>query len=62
MTETKKASAAKKTVVKYGKADLLRASGFTKLELDILKVALNDDQDYSVDQAKQAIKKFKEAI
>ncbi|CAM3206701.1 hypothetical protein [Lactiplantibacillus plajomi] len=49
-------------VARYGKADLLQASGFTKLEKDILNVVLDNDQEYSVDQAKQQIKKFKEAI
>lgn len=63
MVEAKKIRAtAKKTVIKYDKTDLLSASGFTNLELDILKVVLNDNHSYSLDQAKQAIKKFKEAI
>lgn len=47
---------------KYDKADLLNASGFTKLERDILKVSLNQQQQYSLAEAKKAIKTFKEAI
>ncbi|BDZ30627.1 hypothetical protein RA086_05605 [Lactiplantibacillus sp. WILCCON 0030] len=66
MAETKKITkrtvAKKATVLKYSKADLLKSTGFTKLELDILSVALNDDTEYTFNEAKQAIKKLKEAI
>lgn len=47
---------------KYDKTDLLKSSGFTKLERDILKVTLKSDIEYTLNEAKLAIKKFKEAI
>lgn len=63
MAEKKKTKVVtKRTAPKFDKADLLVASGFTKLDVDILKIALKDNQQYSLDQAKNEIKKFKEAI
>lgn len=59
---TKRAVTKKTATIKYSKADLLKSTGFTKLELDILSVALNDDTEYTFNEAKQAIKKLKEAI
>ncbi|AYJ38876.1 hypothetical protein [Lactiplantibacillus paraplantarum] len=63
MSETKRTVKRAKTVVpKFDKADLLMASAFTKLEVDILKVVLEEDKQYSLEQAKSEINKFKEAI
>ncbi|MBT1137707.1 MULTISPECIES: hypothetical protein [Lactiplantibacillus] len=63
MVEKKKIKATmKQPVAKFMKNDLLAASGFSKLDIDILKVTLSDKEQYSLEQAKNEIKKFKEAI
>lgn len=48
--------------VVYTKNALVSSEGFTRMERDILKVALDDNKQYTVNVAKRIIKKFKEGI
>lgn len=54
-----------KQVVKettYSKSGLVKSSLFTMVESDILKLVLKDDEQVTLNQARNAIKKFKEGI
>ena len=54
-----------KQVVKettYSKSGLVKSLLFTMVESDILKLVLKDDEQVTLNQARNAIKKFKEGI
>lgn len=54
-----------KQVVKetaYSKSGLVKSPLFTMVESDILKLVLKDDEQVTLNQARNAIKKFKEGI
>ncbi|WP_283679950.1 hypothetical protein [Lentilactobacillus sp. Marseille-Q4993] len=53
---------ARKQQTKYPKEALVDSQGFSIVEKDILAVVLNDNQLYSVDDARKEIKKFKGGI
>jgi len=59
VTEAKTKRAAKAT---YDKAGLVNSTGFSTTERAILNVVLNNDQNYTLDEAKNQIKKFKGGI
>ncbi len=46
----------------YSKQALITSTGFTPIERDILTIVLNDDRQYSLIQAKNLVRKFKEAF
>ena len=54
-----------KQVVKettYSKSGLVKSPLFTMVESDILKLVLKDHEQVTLNQARNAIKKFKEGI
>jgi len=55
VTEAKTKRAAKAT---YDKAGLVNSTGFSTTERAILNVVLNNDQNYTLDEAKNQIKKL----
>lgn len=60
MTATKtKQRVAKAT---YDKAGLVNSTGFSTTQRAILNIVLADEQEYSLDEAKNLIKKFKGGI
>lgn len=46
----------------YDKAGLVTSTGFSTTQRAILKIVLDDDKEYSLDEAKNLIKKFKGGI
>lgn len=54
----------KKRVAKatYDKAGLVNSTGFSTTQRAILNIVLDDDKEYSLDEAKNLIKKFKGGI
>lgn len=59
MTEAKTKRVVKAT---YDKAGLVNSTGFSSIERAILNIALEDDKEYTLDEAKNKIKKFKGGI
>lgn len=59
MTEAKNKRVAKAT---YDKAGLVNSAGFSSTERAILNIILSDGQSYTLDEAKNQIKKFKGGI
>ena len=47
-----------KASVKYGKSELMKSKRFLQ-DRDILKVLLNDEDEYSVEEADDILKKWK---
>lgn len=60
MVDTKKKTTTKSGT--FSKQGLKQNSEFNTIDRDILNIVLNDDEKYTVAQAKQLIKKFKEGI
>ena len=52
----------KPKVTTYSKSGLVKSPLFTMVESDILKLVLKDDKQVTSNQARNAIKKFKEGI
>lgn len=46
----------------YSKTALVTSTGFSVIDRDILKLVLDDNKQYSLDEAKEAIEKFKGGI
>lgn len=48
--------------VKFTKQALISSPKFSVIERDILKLALDDDKEYTIAEAQKAIDKFKEGF
>ncbi|WP_258115643.1 hypothetical protein [Levilactobacillus yiduensis] len=59
MTEAKTKRVAKAT---YDKAGLVNSTGFYNIQRAILNITLKDGKEYTLDEAKNQIKKFKGGI
>ncbi|MEN2307919.1 hypothetical protein [Lentilactobacillus parabuchneri] len=46
----------------YSKTALITSTGFSVTDRDILKLVLDEKKQYSLDEANEAIKKFKGGI
>ncbi|PJZ09206.1 hypothetical protein BHU41_10855 [Lactobacillus crispatus] len=49
-------------VVKFTKQALISSPKFSVIERDILKLALDDDKEYTIAEVQKAIDKFKEGF
>lgn len=56
--DTKKKKTVKKEEPKFSKKIWLESNAFSRIEKDFLSVALDDNKEYSFDEAKKAITKF----
>lgn len=45
---------------KFTKRALVANKEFSPIERDVLKLALNDDKEYTIAEVKEAVEKFKE--
>nr|WP_260310136.1 hypothetical protein [Lactobacillus johnsonii] len=48
--------------VKFTKQALISSPKFSVIERDILKLALDDDKEYTIADVQKAVKKFKEGF
>lgn len=46
--------------LKFTKRALVANKEFSPIERDVLKLALNDDKEYTIAEVKEAVEKFKE--
>ena len=60
MTTPRKTATTTKQV--FTKSALTKSAGFSIIERDILMTVLKDEQQYTLDEAKSLIKKFKGGI
>lgn len=47
---------------KFTKKALVSNKEFSPIERDVLKLALNDDKEYTIAEVKEAVEKFKEGF